>query len=837
MGKVMAAKVQGEIQQWQRISLDFTGPQLSEAAKTFTDYRLNVTFRHSSGQTMVVPGYFAADGNAGDSGASSGSVWRVNFNPMLAGNWTYEASFRTGAGVAIKLDAGAGAATSFNGTTGTLNVAAASTDPNDGAFRTEGMVVQSGHYLVHKGSGDVFIKAGANSPENFLAYDGFDNTYRNSTGKLHSFDPHLKDWDSGNPTWANGRGKEIIGTINYLAEKGLNDQYFLTMNVGGDSKDVWPWISDQPGSRLIYDVSKLDQWEEVFQHMDDKGVLMHVVTQETENDQLLGGLTQERMVYYRELVARFGHHNGVIWNIGEESSNTTTEQKAFADYIRAVDPYDHMINIHNYPGEEQKVFGPLVSQTSYDGVSLQKTGNVRTEVAKWLKASGDAGNPWIVTWDETGPPGTGIMRDAATGADANHDKLRANMWGALTAGAAGIEWYAGGEDQSLEDMRNRDDVWTWTAAAKNFFQTYLPVKEMRQADALTTGTSGEDFVIAKPGSVYAIYLPAGGSATLDLRGQSGSYDVSWFDPRHGGALQHGGVANVSGGGLVSLGNAPNSTLEDWTILVRKTGSAPPAAAPSQPAGAGTGTAGNDTLTGGTGADKLTGLAGNDTLNGMDGIDTLDGGDGNDMLDGGKAADRMAGGRGNDTYIVDSSGDQVIELAAGGTDTIKSTVTFTLSADVEDLKLIGSAAINATGNALGNRITGNAANNLLNGGAGNDILDGSAGADSLTGGAGNDLFDFNLLSDSRGTATDRVVDFVKGQDRFDFSTLDANSALSGNQAFTFIGKTLFTGKAGELRYDSTSTATNVFLDVDGNKTADFQVRIDGSHSLAAADFVL
>src|SRR5687768_15886339 len=99
----MPGQVSGTIQQWQRVTVDFAGPTLSETASTFTDYRLDVTFRHSSGATMTVPGFFAADGNAGETNATAGNVWRVHFNPPKAGEWSYTASFRTGDGVAAKL--------------------------------------------------------------------------------------------------------------------------------------------------------------------------------------------------------------------------------------------------------------------------------------------------------------------------------------------------------------------------------------------------------------------------------------------------------------------------------------------------------------------------------------------------------------------------------------------------------------------------------------------------------------------------------------------------------------------------------------------------------------
>lgn len=829
----MPGKVEGAVQQWQRVSVDFTGPNLSETASTFTDYRLDVTFRHSSGATMVVPGFFAADGNAEDSNASSGNVWRVHFNPPKSGEWTYTASFRTGDGVAAKLDPNAGTPTAFHGTSGTLNVAAASTNPADGAFRTEGMVVQDGNYLVHKGTGDLFIKAGADSPENLLGYTGFDGTSR-AGAPLHSYSSHLGDWKAGDPTWDGGKGKEIIGAVNYLASKGLNDQYFLTMNVGGDGKDVWPWVSDRAGDRLTFDVSKLAQWETLFEHMDDKGMLMHVITQETENDQLLGGLTEERMIYYRELVARFGHHNGVIWNIGEENSNTTAERKAFADYIKAVDPYDHVIDIHNWPGQESTVFGPLTGTASYDGISLQKTTGVRAEVAEWVAASKAAGNPWVVMWDEVGPPGTGIMRDSAPGADANHDKLRGEMWGALTAGAAGIEWYAGGEDQSLENFRNRDDVWTWTSAAKHFFQTYLPAQEMKQADALTSGTNGEDYVIAKPGSVYAAYLPKGGTATLDLRGQSGTYDVDWYDPRHGGALQNGSVTTVNGGGLVNLGSAPNSGGEDWTILVRKTGSAPapsspaPAPAPSAPAPAPAPSGGDKMVMGTTGNDALVGGSANEHLVG---------GTGNDFLNGIGGNDRLEGGTGNDWFVIAEGIDTVVELADQGADVVHSWVSYSLPDNVENLTLRWDRAIDGTGNGINNRIEGNDSSNTLNGLGGYDLLKGRGGADQLIGGAGGDVFDFDRLSDSRGSNIDRIADFTQGQDQISLASIDADSAASGNQAFAFIGGAAFNGKAGELRYAAGPSETNIFVDVNGDKIADMQIQLAGNHALTHSDFIL
>ncbi len=110
-----------------------------------------------------------------------------------------------------------------------------------------------------------------------------------------------------------------------------------------------------------------------------------------------------------------------------------------------------------------------------------------------------------------------------------------------------------------------------------------------------------------------------------------------------------------------------------------------------------GTTGNDVLTGGRGDDTLSGLAGNDQLNG---------GQGHDRLDGGMGTDTMLGGTGNDTYLVDVAGDVVTERANEGTDTVQSSLTYTLGAHVENLTLTGTANLNGTGNALDNILTGN-----------------------------------------------------------------------------------------------------------------------------------
>ena len=159
--------------------------------------------------------------------------------------------------------------------------------------------------------------------------------------------------------------------------------------------------------------------------------------------------------------------------------------------------------------------------------------------------------------------------------------------------------------------------------------------------------------------------------------------------------------------------------------------------------------------------QVVGTVGNNVLVGTAFQDVIYGGAGNDSLDGLAGSDYLAGGPGNDTYVVDAVTDTVVEQVSEGIDTVSSSVTYTLGANVENLTLTGNGNINATGNDLGNTITGNAGNNQLTGGSLNDVLIGGLGADTLTGGAGNNTYRYTDLTQSLTTAMDVITSFIIG----------------------------------------------------------------------------
>lgn len=579
----------GELKKWHTITLVFDGPEAGErdGVNPFLYYRLDVTFRKGD-REIIVPGFFAADGNASETSAGEGNKWMVRFTPDEEGTWEWEVSFKTGKHIAVDPNTKPATEIYFHGTTGKIEIGPS--DKSGPDFRANGMIVyDKAGYFRFANEGKYWIKGGSDSPENFLAFHDFDGTWDAGgvelptlDSGLHRFLPHVNDWQENDPVWQERKGKGIIGAINYLAEEGVNSQYMITMNVAGDGQDVWPWIA--PDEKMRYDVSKLEQWEIVFSHMERKGMLIHMLTQERENDTLLdhGDLGMERKLYYRELVARFSHHLALVWNLGEETTRATGQIKAYSNYIREIDPYDHPINLHtNIRGSQddvsidphEVVYNPLLGFGNLDALSLQISdiSLVHDDVIKWIKASENTNKRWIVNMDEIGHWSTGLTPD---GKNNNHTVVRYKaLWGTLMAGGGGVEWYFGWDnngpdsDLSSENFRSRNEWWDYNRYAMHFFRDHLPFWRMRSYDSLTKMDT--DYCFAEPGNIYAVYMPSNYSNELNLETFDEKFTVEWFNPRTGEGLIKGSVITINGPGWQKIGYPPYETEEDWVALVKK----------------------------------------------------------------------------------------------------------------------------------------------------------------------------------------------------------------------------------------------------------------------------
>lgn len=577
----------------QPLALAFSGPEVAETDSSpnpFLDIRLQVTFISPANEHLVVPGFFDGDGQGGP----KGSVWRARFTPNAPGTWHYEAEFRQGPQVAIQLEPQAGEPLDRPGLVGTLVVAPR--DPAAPGFLKWGQLAYVGKHYLKFQDGPYWIRGGTDEPEDFLGYAGFDRT-----PPKHRYAVHESDWREGDPDWGDGRGRAIIGALNYLASQHVNSIYFLTMNIGGDGKDVWPWIGqiDPKGSpdndNFHFDIGKLRQWEIVFTHAQRLGIFLHVVFNEAEEDNKRelddGELGPERKLYYREMIARFGHHPALEWNLCEEYNlnfNFGADRvRAFADYLQAIDPYDHPITVHS-AGDPIKELRFTFGDKRFSTTSIQLNQRPIHEVTEAFRTQTQlAGRPLPVSLDEftldRGQRASHIPVDDADG------HRREKIWPTYFSGGM-IEFI-------LEDLLRTDDfkkpqreqLWRYLWYARRFMEENLPFWDMESADGLSEGAStlavgigkrrsvpmGPQ-VFMKRGDVYAVYLPVSTSTgTLDLSELRGSALQRWYNPRAGEFV--GDPTEVSGGAKRELGPPPSEPDADWVVLIKRT------AAPASPA--------------------------------------------------------------------------------------------------------------------------------------------------------------------------------------------------------------------------------------------------------------
>src|SRR5581483_2745152 len=267
------------------------------------------------------------------------------------------------------------------------------------------------------------------------------------------------------------------------------------------------------------------------------------------------------------------------------------------------------------------------------------------------------------------------------------------------------------------------------------------------------------------------------------------------------AAQLGNFINVVTGGGISLTTAGVADLSDATVFTNTFDL----------------NAGGNTLSlAGVNETSYTvnGAGGDDTVTGGDFNDVIHGDAGNDVMISSPGADRFEGGVGSDTAKYTAEVDAV-DVTLNGSTPVNLTlggVNKDVLQDVENVwgglgndTLIGDGFANTfLGGAGADQLNGAGGNDILNGSVGNDMLIGGAGRDTMTGGAGFDIFDFNSIAESlpgvanRDVITDFVGNGAAAGDQIDLSTIDANTGVAGDQAFTFIGAAAFTA-AGQLRY--------------------------------------
>lgn len=274
-----------------------------------------------------------------------------------------------------------------------------------------------------------------------------------------------------------------------------------------------------------------------------------------------------------------------------------------------------------------------------------------------------------------------------------------------------------------------------------------------------TGGAGNDTYVVSTGDTVVEQTTQG----LD-RVQS---DVTWTLGTNLEVLTLTGTANINGTGNtlgnILTGNSGANVLTGGAgndLYVIGTGDTV-----VEGSAAGTDTVLSDVTTTLSANVELLGLTGTAAINGTGNslANAITGNVAANVLDGGTGADILTGLGGNDTYLIDNTGDLVIELANNGIDQIHSLLSYTLTANVENLSLTGAAAINGTGNQLNNVLTGNSATNVLTGVNGNDTLRGALGNDTVNGGSGNDTFLFgrgdgqDLVQDNSGSADKLLYD--------------------------------------------------------------------------------
>lgn len=501
----------GTFEKWSKVEIDLTGPEsegMSEEANPFK-ILVDVTFTGPEGQAYTVPAFYAGDGNTG----LDGNVWRVRFAPDAVGDW----SFTTESDEPM-----------LNQLSGAFGVTPVdrceSYEYEPGSLpdlSCVGMLTYTGEPFLKYSEGPYWLKGGADEPEDFLA-----------------------------PEETVGFGSEEQA-IDYLAGLNVNSLYMLLHNTGAfaDARNVWPWVgeteSEAQANNEHFDIAKLERWEEIFTYLQEKGITLHLVF---EDDSGWTGFNRE--MFYREMVARFGHHTSLIWNVSEEYNENyqPAQVDEFAQMIDALDAYDHPMTVHH--GATTNLWRFFLGDENIDLTSLQTGGSpgaVNAAAIVWARDAEEAGRVIPISIDEPGEVSAG-----------QRDLSRQIVWAAYM-GQANIELFTA----SLTSYADFEPHFSDMSRARAFIER-LPYTEMETANALLTRSQG--YVLVQPDNVYVVYVLQPAEFMLDLRETSGMFGVSWFDPKTGDA-QPG--SSVTGGQITTF--APPFDGDNVLVLTTENG--------------------------------------------------------------------------------------------------------------------------------------------------------------------------------------------------------------------------------------------------------------------------
>jgi Ca2+-binding RTX toxin-like protein len=807
-----------------------------------------------------------------------------------AGNDTVSYVFAS-AGVTVSLASAGAQATGGSGTDTLISI-----EHLIGSGFNDSLTGNTGNNILHGGAGSDFLN-GATGADTMLGGDGTDYYAVDHAGDLVS---------ESNSSLATG-GNDIV--YSYLAA------YTLTANVErlrlmlagasngtGNGLDNILYAGD--GNNVLDGAAGNDTVSYAFA---GSGIIVSLAT---AGAQATGGSGSDTLISIEHLIGS-GFNDNLTGNTG----NNVLDGGAGSDFLNGATGADTMLGGDGTDSYAVDHAGDLVSESN---------GSLAT-----------GGNDIVYSYL------------AAYTLTANVERLRLMLAGANngTGNALDNTLYAGDGNNVLDGAAGNDTV-------SYAFATAGVTLNLANAGAQATGGSASDTLISIEhliGSGFndsligntASNVLDGGAGSDFLNGATGADTMLGGDGTDSYAVDHAGdLVSESNGSLATGGNdIVYSYLAAYTLTANVERLRLMLAGASN----GTGNALDNTLYAGDGNNVLDGAAGNDTVSyafatagvtvslatagaqatGGSASDTLiniehligsgfndnfigntannmlDGGAGSDFLNGGAGADTMLGGDGIDAYCVDHAGDLVSEsnssLATGGNDIVYSYLAaYTLTANVERLRLMLAGASNGTGNALDNTLYAGDGNNVLDGSGGNDtasyafasagvtvslatagaqatggsasdtlisiehligsgfndnltgntgnnVLTGGAGSDVLTGGSGNDTFDFNALSEMglSNTTWDVITDFVHGTDKLDLATLHADAVLAGDQAFTapVLGGT-FSGvfaSPGDLYFDT--VAHVLYGNTDADTAAEFAIQLVGVAILTAADLFL